>query len=125
MDEKYPVKFFGIFHFELYFNQGVIFSIALPKVLIFTASILVIVFAVYFLYTSYRKRNFTMIIGISLIISGAFSNLMDRVNHGAIVDFINLHILPVFNLADCMIVAGVIISFLKFNNGINYNEKVH
>ena len=45
------------------------------------------------------------------MIGGALGNGLDRVMHGAVVDFIHLHhgefSWYVFNLADCAIVAGV------------------
>ncbi len=46
-----------------------------------------------------------------LVLSGAFSNLLDRFVHGGVVDFILLSYKgwswPVFNLADAAIVCGV------------------
>jgi signal peptidase II len=52
-------------------------------------------------------------IALGLILGGAVGNAVDRILHGAVVDFVHLH-LPdrslswyVFNLADAWIVAGV------------------
>lgn len=49
---------------------------------------------------------------LALVIGGALGNLVDRVVHGAVVDFVYLHAFGwswyVFNLADTWIVAGVI-----------------
>lgn len=47
-----------------------------------------------------------------LIILGGFSNLIDRVIRLGVVDFINLPIVPVFNLADLMIVVGALLLFI-------------
>ncbi len=44
----------------------------------------------------------------ALIVIGAVSNVVDRLLYGGVVDFINLKLWPVFNLADCTIVIGVI-----------------
>lgn len=50
---------------------------------------------------------------LSLIISGALGNLIDRFVHGAVVDFIHLHAFGynfyVFNIADSAITIGVAI----------------
>jgi lipoprotein signal peptidase len=46
-------------------------------------------------------------IGLGVALGGAASNLIDRVHHGGIVDFINVKIWPVFNIADAAIVIGV------------------
>lgn len=43
-----------------------------------------------------------------LIVSGLLGNLVDRVFRGFVVDFIDLHWWPVFNLADSCIVVGVV-----------------
>ncbi len=43
----------------------------------------------------------------SLILAGAAGNLYDRVRYGYVIDFIDLRVWPVFNLADTAITAGV------------------
>jgi Signal peptidase (SPase) II len=45
-------------------------------------------------------------IGLGAALGGAASNLIDRVHHGGIVDFIDVKIWPVFNIADTAIVIG-------------------
>jgi signal peptidase II len=49
----------------------------------------------------------------SLILAGAFSNMLDRLTLGCVVDFIDFKIWPVFNLADAMVVFGVAALFVK------------
>jgi len=50
---------------------------------------------------------------LGLIIGGAIGNLVDRINHGYVVDFIDVYYRdwhwPAFNLADSAITCGVII----------------
>ena len=63
-----------------------------------------------------RASSRLVAIGLGLIIGGAIGNAIDRVAHGAVVDFVLFHITTptfnftwyVFNLADAAIVAGVI-----------------
>lgn len=49
-------------------------------------------------------------IALALILSGAIGNLIDRLTHQHVIDFILLHYqhwhFPVFNLADCAITTG-------------------
>lgn len=47
-------------------------------------------------------------IGLSIIASGAIGNLIDRIVRGYVVDFIDIHIIPVFNLADLFINIGIL-----------------
>ena len=48
----------------------------------------------------------TALIGIILIISGAISNIIDRLYFGCVFDFIDLKFWPVFNIADVYITIG-------------------
>jgi len=51
---------------------------------------------------------------LGMILGGAVANGVDRLTQGYVVDFINLHWWPVFNLADSSIVLGIIIAVLTF-----------
>ncbi len=44
--------------------------------------------------------------GLALLAGGALGNLADRVRVGAVVDYIDLSVWPVFNLADVAVTAG-------------------
>jgi signal peptidase II len=46
---------------------------------------------------------------LSLIVGGAVGNWIDRIRFGAVIDFLDLHVWPVFNLADSAITVGVCI----------------
>ncbi|MBO8128839.1 MAG: signal peptidase II [Peptococcaceae bacterium] len=48
-----------------------------------------------------------------LILGGGLGNLLDRLQLGYVVDFIDFHFWPVFNIADIAIVTGVILLFLN------------
>lgn len=50
------------------------------------------------------------IIGLIFILSGAVSNILDRLYFGCVIDFIKLPYWQLFNLADAFISIGVIIS---------------
>lgn len=62
--------------------------------------------------------------GLGLIIGGAIGNLADRVQHGAVVDFILFYhgswAFPAFNVADSAISVGVV---LLLAHGLWYNRK--
>jgi signal peptidase II len=49
-------------------------------------------------------------VGLGAAIGGATGNLLDVLRRGAVVDFIDLRILPVFNIADAAIVLGVVVA---------------
>ncbi len=41
------------------------------------------------------------------MVGGALANVVDRLRFGYVVDYLDVHVWPVFNLADAAIVAGV------------------
>lgn len=66
-----------------------------------------------------RRMQSAQIVGLSLILGGGISNLIDRiVNDGLVVDFLNLGIANlrtgIFNLADVAVFAGVGLFWLAY-----------
>lgn len=53
-----------------------------------------------------RLRSRAAGAGIALMAGGAAGNLVDRVRLGYVVDYLDVHVWPVFNLADVAIVVG-------------------
>ena len=51
-------------------------------------------------------------LGAGAALGGAGGNLLDLLRHGAVVDFIDLRIWPVFNLADTAVLSGVTLACL-------------
>ena len=43
---------------------------------------------------------------LHLIIAGGLGNIISRIQYGFVVDFLNIHIIPVFNIADISICIG-------------------
>ena len=56
-----------------------------------------------------QTKDYQTKTALVFILSGAISNMIDRVSRGCVIDFIDLKIWPVFNLADIYITIGVII----------------
>lgn len=50
---------------------------------------------------------------LSLILGGAIGNWIDRLRFGAVIDFIDFRIWPVFNIADIAITTGVCLYFFR------------
>jgi signal peptidase II len=63
---------------------------------------------------SSRLSSVASAVGLGLILGGALGNLTDRLIRGSgvsghVIDFIDFHVWPVFNLADSAIVIGTLI----------------
>ncbi len=56
-----------------------------------------------------RKHGLAERSGYLLLAAGALGNAIDRVARGHVVDFIHVHHWPVFNVADVLVVAGVLL----------------
>lgn len=52
--------------------------------------------------------------GLGLLAGGAAGNLWDRVVAGQVIDYVNFHVWPVFNLADAAIVVGMALVFVEY-----------
>jgi signal peptidase II len=98
---------------ELTWNQGISYGLMrqdgeLGRWLLVSATCVAILLLSVWLLRADRRLTRC---GLALIVGGAIGNLIDRVWHGAVVDFVYFHVLSfswyVFNLADCAIVAGV------------------
>lgn len=81
----------------------------------FTIVPILAVVIVLFMFRSLRSDQHIMIVSLSLIVSGAIGNFIDRVRYGYVIDFIDWYITlggeerhwPTFNIADVAISIGV------------------
>ncbi len=103
-------KFVGL---RLYKNFNLIFNISLPEVLMYGLISLILAVLVWLLIKNYRQKNIFLVFSLSLIIAGAMSNLVDRLNFGFVVDFISFFDYSVFNLSDVYIFGGVGLIFIR------------
>lgn len=103
----------GVLTLRLTFNPGGAFGLlqGLPGFFL-VATVLVI--GVILLWVR-RLDDLRSVIPLGLVLGGGIGNLADRLfrdTGGKVVDFVDLHVWPVFNLADSAIVAGVILILL-------------
>jgi len=60
-----------------------------------------------------RVSSLPSAVGLGMILGGALGNLTDRIIHSAgVVDFVDFHVWPVFNMADSAIAIGAIVVVL-------------
>ena len=103
------------FHITLTTNTGMGFGLLKDNNSLISFITIIILGSMLFYYDKLPKKGkgHTSII---LIISGAFSNLIDRIFLGHIMDFIDFRIWPVFNIADMCITIGVLYLFFYYIN---------
>jgi len=112
-----PVEVLPFFNLTLVFNRGAAFSFLAGaggwQKLFFIGLAIVIsaILAVWLARSAWRQR--WLAAGIALILGGALGNVIDRIHHGHVVDFLDLHAAgwhwPAFNLADSAITVGAVV----------------
>ena len=64
----------------------------------------------------WRAQNRLVAAALGLLIGGALGNVLDRLRHGAVTDFLDFYLgayhWPAFNLADVAVVSGVALLLL-------------
>ena len=107
----------GFVEWTLSFNRGVSFSFLgnldgpMADFMPYKLALLAIVASGFFLWWMGQKGSVYLQIGLGLMMGGALGNMADRLNYGAVIDFISLKLghYPLFicNGADIFISAGV------------------
>jgi signal peptidase II len=100
-----------IFHISIVFNTGAAFGILQNQTTFLICIGLLFILIFFFFVKSEKNKNIVFYIACGLIVGGALSNLCDRIFLGFVVDYIDLRVWPVFNLADSCITSGIILLF--------------
>ena len=76
--------------------------------LLLVVAVGVVVFLLYYFRAAIAASAW-LAVALGLQIGGAIGNIVDRLHHGFVVDFINVPYWPTFNVADSAITVGVVI----------------
>lgn len=93
-----------IFGWEYYENPGIAFGIPIPHIIIIPLTIIIISAGIR--YANQSSRTNIELLGTTLIIAGALSNLIDRISYGVTIDYIRI-LTSIINIADICIILGV------------------
>lgn len=105
----------GVLHLTYTRNSGGAFGLGTTAPWFFaTASIVICTVIV---IAALRPRPTAVAVSMGMVLGGALGNLTDRALHGpmlsgAVTDFIDLRIWPIFNVADSAIVVGAMLLVL-------------
>ncbi len=98
-----------ILHLTYILNAGAAFGILANQRYFFIAiAAILVIIAIYF-YPQIQRLSRTFQIAIAMLLAGAIGNMIDRIATGKVVDYIDIRIWPIFNLADVAIVLGCIV----------------
>ena len=134
LDNNETIIFTNYIILEKFYNKGIAFSIfnsdsVLINYIILFIIILVIAFIIRLFLTQFNKLKQNEVIAYSLIIGGAVGNMIDRIIHGYVLDFIfihynNFYFPAIFNLADVSISLGVFFLLLAYLKEEKVNDKI-
>lgn len=102
----------GFFNLVRVWNYGVSFgmfnNLEFGQVILST---IVLIITIAMLVWLYRNEKLYLTWALGFIIGGAIGNLADRIQNGAVADFLDFHLAsyhwPAFNLADSFVFIGV------------------
>jgi len=100
-----------VLHLTYITNTGIAFGMGQGKNIVFIILSLVIIGILVFFFL--KTKNMVELASLSLILAGALGNMFDRVFYGEVIDFIDLRIWPVFNLADSFVTIGGVVLFYQ------------
>ena len=96
----------GIFHLTYIQNPGAAFGLFENQTLFFIAIAAFLLAFLAFAYKELAAQGIWVRYGMSLLAGGAVGNLLDRVRLGAVIDYLDFRIWPIFILADIGICLG-------------------
>jgi signal peptidase II len=93
-------------------NRGVAFGFLPGNHIAVTILVSIALLALLAYFALHAKRPL-MWLPTGMIIGGALGNILDRLRHGSVTDFVKLPLgWPPFNLADASITLGILVLFL-------------
>lgn len=111
--ELHLTSFFSIISTWNYGISFGLFNNALQNQLIFVILSLTIIYFLLVMIFQEPHPKKSQMCATGLIIGGALGNIVNRITHGAVIDFISVHYggyyFPAFNVADAMIFIGAML----------------
>lgn len=107
------IEVLPFFNLVLVWNRGISFGIfgaggAVPPAVLIAVSLGI---AAFFAFWLRRTEDRPLACALAAVIGGALGNIIDRIQFGAVVDFLDFHAFgwhwPAFNVADSAIVLGI------------------
>ncbi len=113
---KFWPDFAEIIQFTYIRNTGAAFGLFPQMGTVLLIIAIIVVLGIVFFHRLLPVETIWVRLSLGLQLGGASGNLLDRIIHGFVVDFIDISIFPIFNIADASIVCGVaILAYLLWN----------
>lgn len=106
-------KLFSIFYVK---NTGAAFSMLQDNTIFLTVINALFIIVLHMFIKKEKDLSRFSCLSLGLIMGGMFGNLLDRIIHHGVIDFIYISLIdfPVFNIADMGITIGVVLLIISF-----------
>lgn len=98
----------GFFKLVYSENTGIAFSIPVQYFVMIGLNIALIILVIFLAIKELNLNSKLTILFVGLILGGGLGNIIDRVIHGYVIDFISIWKYPIFNFADIYVTVGVL-----------------
>ncbi|HLR01874.1 MAG TPA: signal peptidase II [Virgibacillus sp.] len=103
----------NFFHITSHRNSGAAWGILEGKMGFFYVITIIVVIGLIYYMQKYGRESSFLALSLSFVLAGAIGNFIDRVVRKEVVDFLDFNIFtynyPIFNIADSVLVVGVIL----------------
>lgn len=100
----------GIFSITYIHNTGAAFSMLAGKTQVLALFQVIIIGVILGYYIMKGRKSHPLLrISLAMIVAGGIGNLIDRLTLGYVVDFLDFHFWPIFNVADIGVSAGCVL----------------
>ncbi len=104
----------NIFHITYIHNPGSAFGLfKFSNKTFIIIGLTIIIFGIFFLYKMAKEHKLVCFSFIFLL-GGSLGNIIDRFRVGSVVDFLDLRIWPIFNIADVALNIGIALLIVHF-----------
>lgn len=102
----------NVLYLTLIHNTGAAFGIFKGHATLFAILTIIFMAIIILSFRKYFRSSVLYKIIFGLFLGGACGNLIDRLYRGYVIDFIDVQVWPVFNVADAAITVSVVLYFL-------------
>lgn len=99
----------GLLYLTLVKNTGTAFGLLSGSSYLLSALAGIFLIGIGYLFWRAEKSSIVNRIACGLLAGGAVANLIDRVRLGYVIDFLDIRVWPVFNLADVALCTGALL----------------
>ena len=99
----------NVFHLKYITNTGSAFGLFRGLNLFFISFSIIVIAVIFYCLKKIKYNEKALQFAVGLLLGGTIGNLIDRITYGAVTDFIDFRIWPVFNVADSSVTISIIL----------------